>query len=72
MKFDDETFRKCAIIDSLKRKKPKLYEIDPKIVSEILASYPEQTERTSSTEVCMPMLQPNDKWNPRRCTLARS
>jgi predicted nucleotidyltransferase component of viral defense system len=35
MKFDHETFRKCAIIDSLTRKKPKLYEIDPKIISEI-------------------------------------
>src|SRR3989337_103497 len=35
MKFGDETFRKCAIIDSLTRKKPKLYDIDSKIVSEI-------------------------------------
>jgi predicted nucleotidyltransferase component of viral defense system len=36
MKFDQETFRKCAIIDSLTRKKPKLHEIDPETMSEIL------------------------------------
>jgi predicted nucleotidyltransferase component of viral defense system len=35
MKFDHETFRKCAIIDSLTRKKPKLYEINPEIISRI-------------------------------------
>jgi len=34
-KFDQEAFRKCAIIDSLTRKKPKFYEIAPKIISEI-------------------------------------
>jgi predicted nucleotidyltransferase component of viral defense system len=35
MKFDHETFRKCAIIDSLTRKKPKLYEINPEIIGKI-------------------------------------
>jgi predicted nucleotidyltransferase component of viral defense system len=35
MKFDQETFRKCAIIDSLTRKKPKLYEINPEIIGKI-------------------------------------
>lgn len=35
MKFNHELFRKCAIIDSLTRKKPKLYEIDPKTIGEI-------------------------------------
>ena len=35
MKFDPYTFRKCAIIDSLTRKLPKLYEINPEIVNEI-------------------------------------
>jgi predicted nucleotidyltransferase component of viral defense system len=35
MKFDHETFRKCAIIDSLTRKKPKLYEINPEIIGRI-------------------------------------
>jgi len=35
MKFDHEVFRKCAIIDSLTRKKPKLYEINPETISEI-------------------------------------
>jgi len=35
MKFDGETFRKCAIIDSLTRKKPKLYEINPNAIREI-------------------------------------
>ena len=35
MKFDREVFRKCAIIDSLTRKKPKLYEINPNEIREI-------------------------------------
>jgi predicted nucleotidyltransferase component of viral defense system len=35
MKFDLDTFRKCAIIDSLTRTKPKLYEIDPKTINRI-------------------------------------
>lgn len=35
MKFDHETFRKCAIIDSLTRKKPKLHEINPETLSHI-------------------------------------
>jgi predicted nucleotidyltransferase component of viral defense system len=35
MKFDHATFRKCAIIDSLTRKKPKLYEINPEIIGKI-------------------------------------
>lgn len=35
MKFDREIFRKCAIIDSLTRKKPKLHEISPEIINEI-------------------------------------
>jgi predicted nucleotidyltransferase component of viral defense system len=34
-KFDQKIFRKCAIIDSLTRKKPKLYEIEPKNISKI-------------------------------------
>ena len=35
MEFDHEIFRKCAIIDSLTHKKPKLHKINPKIISEI-------------------------------------
>lgn len=35
MTFNHEFFRKCAIIDSLTRKKPKLHEINPEIISEI-------------------------------------
>lgn len=35
MKFDRTVFRKCAIIDSLTRKKPKLYEINPDAIREI-------------------------------------
>jgi hypothetical protein len=35
MKFDPDTFRKCAIIDSLTRELPKLYEINPETVNEI-------------------------------------
>jgi len=35
MKFDPDTFRKCAIIDSLTRKLPKLYEINPETIKEI-------------------------------------
>jgi predicted nucleotidyltransferase component of viral defense system len=35
MEFDHEVFRKCAIIDSLTRKKPKLYKINPEVISEI-------------------------------------
>jgi predicted nucleotidyltransferase component of viral defense system len=35
MKFDPDTFRKCAIIDSLTRKLPKLYEINPEMINEI-------------------------------------
>ena len=33
--FDLDTFRKCAIIDSLTRELPKLYEIDPATINEI-------------------------------------
>lgn len=35
VKFDPDTFRKCAIIDSLTRTRPKLYEIDPKTIKRI-------------------------------------
>jgi len=35
MEFDRDTFRKCAIIDSLTRKRPKLYEINPEAINEI-------------------------------------
>jgi len=35
IKFDYDKFRKCAIIDSLTRKKPKLYEIDPDSINTI-------------------------------------
>lgn len=35
MEFDYDKFRKCAIIDSLTRKRPKLYEINPESVSTI-------------------------------------
>jgi predicted nucleotidyltransferase component of viral defense system len=35
MRFDRDTFRKCAIIDSLTRKRPKLYEIDPNTINKI-------------------------------------
>jgi len=35
IKFNHDTFRKCAIIDSLTRKRPKLYEIDPEAINEI-------------------------------------
>jgi predicted nucleotidyltransferase component of viral defense system len=35
MKFDPDTFRKCAIIDSLTRELPKLYEINPETIKEI-------------------------------------
>ena len=33
MDFNHEIFRKCAIIDSLTRGKPKLYEINPELIS---------------------------------------
>jgi predicted nucleotidyltransferase component of viral defense system len=35
MKFNANTFRKCAIIDSLTRTKPKLYEIDAEAINRI-------------------------------------
>lgn len=35
MTFNQEVFRKCAIIDSLTRKKPKLHEINPETISGI-------------------------------------
>jgi len=35
IEFDRDTFRKCAIIDSLTRKRPKLYEINPEMINEI-------------------------------------
>jgi len=35
MEFNRDTFRKCAIIDSLTRKRPKLYEINPETINEI-------------------------------------
>jgi len=35
IKFDHDTFRKCAIIDSLTRKRPKLYEINPEAINKI-------------------------------------
>jgi predicted nucleotidyltransferase component of viral defense system len=35
MKFDLDTFRKCAIIDSLTREPPKLYEINPETINKI-------------------------------------
>jgi predicted nucleotidyltransferase component of viral defense system len=35
MKFNAITFRKCAIIDSLTRTKPKLYEINPETINRI-------------------------------------
>ncbi|HLE74639.1 MAG TPA: nucleotidyl transferase AbiEii/AbiGii toxin family protein [Candidatus Bathyarchaeia archaeon] len=35
MEFNHNTFRKCALIDSLTRKKPKLYEINPEFISKI-------------------------------------
>ena len=35
MVFDADTFRKCAIIDSLTRQLPKLYEINPETINEI-------------------------------------
>jgi len=35
MDFNHEIFRKCAIIDSLTRGKPRLYEINPELVSKI-------------------------------------
>jgi predicted nucleotidyltransferase component of viral defense system len=35
MKFNANAFRECAIIDSLTRTKPKLYEIDPKTINRI-------------------------------------
>jgi len=35
MEFDPDTFRKCAIIDSLTRELPKLYEINPETIKEI-------------------------------------
>ena len=35
MKFNREIFRKCAIIDSLTREKPRLNEIDPELIEEI-------------------------------------
>ena len=36
MNFDQEVFRKCAIVDSLMRKRPKLYEINiEEVISEI-------------------------------------
>ncbi|MBX5327697.1 MAG: nucleotidyl transferase AbiEii/AbiGii toxin family protein [Candidatus Bathyarchaeia archaeon] len=34
-KFNHNTFRKCAIIDSLTRKRPKLYEISPEAINKI-------------------------------------
>jgi len=35
MKFNPDTFRKCAIIDSLTRTRPKLYDIDPQAINRI-------------------------------------
>ena len=35
MEFDADAFRKCAIIDSLTREPPKLYEVNPEAISEI-------------------------------------
>jgi predicted nucleotidyltransferase component of viral defense system len=35
MEFDHDTFRKCAVIDSLTRKRPKLYKIAPEAINEI-------------------------------------
>ena len=35
LEFDHNTFRKCAIIDSLTRKLPKLYDIKPETINEI-------------------------------------
>ena len=35
MEFDPDTFHKCAIIDSLTRELPKLYEINPETINEI-------------------------------------
>lgn len=35
IEFDENKFRKCAIIDSLTRKRPKLYEINPESISTI-------------------------------------
>jgi predicted nucleotidyltransferase component of viral defense system len=36
IKFDESKFRKCAVIDSLTRKRPKLYEINPDSISAII------------------------------------
>jgi predicted nucleotidyltransferase component of viral defense system len=35
IKFNHETFRKCAIIDSLTHKKPKIHKIDPHSIEQI-------------------------------------
>jgi predicted nucleotidyltransferase component of viral defense system len=35
MKFDNDIFRKCAIIESLTHEKPKLNEINPELIEEI-------------------------------------
>lgn len=35
MEFDEEIFRKCAIIDSLTHEKPKLHKINPKLITQI-------------------------------------
>ena len=35
MEFDSEKFRKCAIIDSLTRKRPKLHEMNPEMINKI-------------------------------------
>jgi len=35
IKFNHNTFRKCAVIDSLTHKKPKIYKIDPHTIEQI-------------------------------------